>query len=678
MIVKENIKRRSICSVKAPNFYGQKRLLIRLADIDEKGRIVSYDFDPDQPRVFDNRNRIFWYDGPEEEGFIGIWDWSAIPNFSDGDKDYIESHFDSSESPIVVIEVSKAYSLEDLVKYLKTGITANIYSGRTMFACRLMNGSYEAVLCDIGALDVEGNSVKLKTSIASLDVYIFDDNAIYVEKNIEFYKYMKVGEPERKILTKSHTDIVKEIILQRASWSVAKQNGLSKADWKSFKDFIGNITNDSMYIEIAEACDCGKAEAQKMVNDFIESADTLIDEGDIDDEILAGIVEKNEPLRKSCEKLVEENWEAKNQEKIKEKTKELDQILKDISEGEQQKKKIDTDIENEKKKLAKILADVAQYDNLGNSIKEKVQVKIEEARKDAADFLSELVMLSPVAGNTSQTTGTSIADDEAYYEGSECADGENANYQEVIESITDELGESGVEGRYITSLATYMFSAYTNHAHLLLAGPNAESIANAFSIGMFGRYPGVLDCGNKYCKSAIEAIDNSVDEVIIVKNAFAAEWRDAVTSLLSEKNKFFILMCPYAEDLVIEPRGLFNYVLPLFTETVVVEYPRNKFVGKKLSANYEKYERRKEKSLYGDFLKKINANVLFTNKIQRVITDLHYLDKNADNVVDYMYLLFPYAYITGCGDAFVDALKSANTAEADKVEFMIKYLGEEE
>ena len=676
MIVKESIKRRSICSVKAPDFNGQK-WLIRLADIDEKGRIVSYDFDPDQPMVFDNRNRIFKKDGPEDEGFIGIWDWTAIPNLSDVDKDYIESHYDSSESPIVIVEISKAYGLEDLVKYLKAGVTASVLTERTMFASRLRNGSYEAVLCDTGTLDIDGSKVRLKSNVSYLEVYTFDDNAIYEEKNIEFYKFMKVGEPDRKILTKSHTDIVKEIILQRASWSVAKQNGLSKADWKSFKEFICNITNDSMYAEIAEACDCGKAEAQRMVNDFIESADTLIDEGDIDDEILSGIVEKNEVIRKSCEKLVEENWEAKNQEKIKEKTKELEAILRDISDGEQKKKKIDSEIEEEKKKLEKILADVAQYDSLGNSIKEKVQVKIEEARKDAADFLSELVMFTPVTSNVSQRN-VMTADDEAFYEGIECADGENADYQEVIESVIDELGETGVEGRYITSLATYMFSAYTNHAHLLLAGPNAESIADAFSIGMFGKYPGILDCGNRYSISAIEALSNSENEVVIVKNPFATDWRDTITNLLSGKNKFFILICPYAEDLVIEPKGLFNYVLPLFTETIVVEYPRNKFVGKTLTASYEKYERRKEKPLYSDFLKKINSNVLFTNKVQRVITDLHYLDKKADNLVDYMYLLFPYAYITGCKEAFVETLKSENAADADKVEFMIKYLGEDE
>lgn len=677
MIVKESIKRRSICCVKGPDYNG-RIWLKRLADIDENGRIVSYDFDPDQPMVYDNRNKLFWKDGPTDEGHIGVWDWTAIPNQNDSEKDYIESHFDSRESPIVIIEVSKAYSIEDLVKYLKDGITATISTGRTMFSCRVMSGRYEAVLCDIGALNVEGSIVKLKPNVVSLDVYSFGDNAIYTEKNLDFYKYMKVGEADRKILTKSHMDIIKEIILRRASWSVAKQNGLSKAEWKSFKDFIGNITNDSMYIEIAEACDCENAEAQRMINDFIESADKLIEDGDFDDEILARIVDKNAGLRKSCEKIAEENWEAQNQEKIKERTKEIEKIQADISDGEQQKKQIVSDIEDEKKKLEKIQAEVEHYDNLGESIKEKLKVRIEEARKEAADFLSELFMFMPVADGISPSNSTETVCEEAFHEGVICADGENANYVDSIESIADELVEAGVERRYITSLATYMFSVYTNFSHLLLAGPNAESIANAFSIGMFGRYPGILDCSSTYSTLAIENINKSENEVVLIKDAFGAQWRDAVMNLLSEKKKFFILICPYAEDLVIEPKGLFNYVLPLFTETVVVENPSNRFVGKKIAANYEKYERRKEKPLYSEFLKKTNSNMLFSNKMRRIITDLHYLDKNADNIVDYMFLLFPYAYITGCGNVFAEVLKKENMSDSAKVDYMIRYLGEDE
>ena len=121
MIVKDSINKRSICIVKAPDYNGIKWLK-RIADIDENGRIVSYDFDPEKPMVFANRNRIFYMNGPDEEGFIGVWNWTAIPNLSDGGKDYIDSHFDSSESPILIIDVFKAHSLDDLIEYLKNGI----------------------------------------------------------------------------------------------------------------------------------------------------------------------------------------------------------------------------------------------------------------------------------------------------------------------------------------------------------------------------------------------------------------------------------------------------------------------------------------------------------------------------------------------------------------------------
>lgn len=673
MLENDTIKRRSICSVKV---YNGIRRLKRIGDIDANGKIVTYDFDPDEPKVFDNRNSIFWKDGPDTEGFIGIWDWSAIPNLNSPGKDYIESRYDPSESPIQIIEISKAYSVDSLIECLKEGIPSIPMSERVMFVKKPVYGKYEGALCEKKDLDISNVCSKLSVDVTALNVYDFEEQDIFVEKDIEFYKYLNIDSPKRIVLTKSHSDIIKEIVLKRASWSVAKQNGLSKTDWKLFKNFMGNISDDSIYQEIASSCNCGKTEAKKYLEDFISIADTKINEGDIDSNVLAKIVENNSELRESCEKLVESNWETKNQALIKEKKDELERVSKEIFEQEKKKKEVELKIEEEKNKLEKIIEDVTQYERLGNSVKLKVQEKIEEARKDATEFISQMVMLSPaniaVKTNLTNSSGTYSA----YISGNECFDGEIVTYSEAIESIIDELGEAGVEGHYITSFATYMFSAYTNHAHLLLAGPNGESIANAFSIGMFGKYAGILDCNKNYSDNAVQELINSEDEVIIIKNPLCAEWRDTVMSLLIGNRKFLILLSPLAEDLIVEPKGLFNYVLPVFTESIINAGVRNQFVGKRQSTDYEKYDRRKEKPLYGELLKRININNLITNRIQCVLTDLHYLDKEADATVDYLYVLFPYMYITGLAETFAEKIKNEKKIDGEKMDYMLRYFGE--
>lgn len=669
-----SIKRRSICRVKAPNYNGV-RWLKRMADVDERGRIVAYDFDPDQPMIFGNRNRIFGKDGPKDEGFIGIWDWTAIPSLSSSYKDHIESYYDSSESPIEIIEISKAYSVEDLVSCLKSGVTTIPSCERVMFVHKPIHEKYGAVLCEKEMLEVSNTYVTLKSEVASLNVYYFDGQSIFTTKFINFYHFLNVGEPDQVILTKPHSDIVKEIILRRASWSVAKQNGLSKRDWKMFKDFIGNLSDESIYQEIAGLCSCSKADAKKYLEDFISDADSKINEGDIDSEILSNLVEKNDRLRLVCEKLVKENWEANNQEKIKEKLEELEHVAKELAEQIDKRDAIEKGIEKEKKKLEKIIEDVSHYETLCNSVKSKVRDKIDEARKDVAEFISQLAMLSPVNSMANPVHTSTEEFNITYTTGDECFDGEIETFTDAIDSIVDELGESGVEGHYISSLAIYMFSAYTNHAHLLLAGPNGESIANAFSIGLFGKYAAVFDCNQKYDKKAIDIMMSSDDEVVIIKNPLCAEWRDAIMNLLIGNSKFLILLNPFSEDLSIEPKGLFNYVLPLFTETIINDSVRDKFIGKKQATSYEKYERRKEKPMYRDFLKKLNTTPLLTNRIQRVLTDMHYLDKEADNTVDYLYVFFPYAYITGMGSVFVEKIREDNKIDSEKADYMCKCFG---
>ncbi len=260
---------------------------------------------------------------------------------------------------------------------------------------------------------------------------------------------------------------------------------------------------------------------------------------------------------------------------------------------------------------------IAHYEELGEAVMEKVKNKIGEARSDAAEFISQLTMLSPVYAGTSPVQ-EAFYEGKAYVSGNDCFDGEINNYGEAVESIADELVEAGVEVKYTVSLAAYLYSAFENHANLLLAGPNGESIANAFSIGLFGKYAGVLDCNQAYSSQVIEEFVNSDDEIIIVKRPFRAEWRDEIIELLSTKGKCIILLNPFVEDLMIEPRGLYNYTMPLFTEIIVENEAKNAFYGKKQTGKYQKYESPKLKHFYDDLLSSCNVNTLITNRFQRV------------------------------------------------------------
>lgn len=671
-----NIKRRSICSVLAMDYAG-KRYLRRLADIDVEGKITSYEFDAEKPMIFDNRNKIYWKDGPDDEGFIGIWNWTATPNNNSPEKDYIDSKYDPSESPIQIIEILNVYTINELIECIKTGVASIPMSDNVMYAYKIAYGKFESVLCHRKDLEIKNGLARLNSDIASLNVYKFNEDAIYQTKQYEFYKYLSIGKAEYAILVKSYLDIIKDIVLKRASWSVAKQNELSKSDWKLFKEFISNLTDNTIYQEISDACMCSNTDAEKYLEQFINSAETKVIEGDLDISILSKVIEKSNDLRSACEKIVETEWEKKNRDKIQDKIDELRKVSQELVDKIEEKKNIEGKIHEEEKRLASILEDVNAYEAMGNSVKLKVHEKIEEARKDMAEFISQITMYSSF--NTSlegANKNKEVFFETSYFSGEECFEGNVSTYQETLDSVSDELIESGVEVKYVDLFAKFLLAAYSNHVHLLLAGPNSESIVNAFSIGMFGRYADILDCNHSFNFNSIEAFMHSDNDVIMIKNPICAEWRDQVMDLLMSTNKFIILLCPFAEDLLIEPKGLLNYALPIMTETIINEPVKNHFVGKKQNVNYKKYECCKKKPLHDEFLKRINVNNLLIGKIQQILTDLHNLDKNADNTVDYLFALFPYMYVAGLGNVFIEKISTDKNVDKEKADYMIKYFGE--
>lgn len=75
----------SLCEV----FYDHDKIwLSRLADI-HGGKIIRFTKVDSSPYFFGNRDRLFWTDGPKENGFIGIWQWNAVPRDSDPSKDFV-------------------------------------------------------------------------------------------------------------------------------------------------------------------------------------------------------------------------------------------------------------------------------------------------------------------------------------------------------------------------------------------------------------------------------------------------------------------------------------------------------------------------------------------------------------------------------------------------------------
>ena len=124
----------------------------------------------------------------------------------------------------------------------------------------------------------------------------------------------------------------------------------------------------------------------------------------------------------------------------------------------------------------------------------------------------------------------------------------------------------------------HITTAYKNNIPLLLAGSRAHEIADAISITFTASTAAIFDCAQVNCLDDLnvcKAIDN---KIIVLINPLAPNFIAYLPELLSITGKYFMALHPFAEDLLIEPRGLFDYFAPVLTELYLKKNPNEKFM----------------------------------------------------------------------------------------------------
>lgn len=230
------------------------------------------------------------------------------------------------------------------------------------------------------------------------------------------------------------------------------------------------------------------------------------------------------------------------------------------------------------------------------------------------------------------------------------------------------LEKAGVSSSEKKDFASYLIAAYKCRIPLLLAGPSGEQIATAFSASVCGSLPMVLNCNADYNENTLKNIIESESEVIIVKYPFAIKWRDTLAELLSEGEKFYILINPFYEDLQIEPMSFYNSVMPFITEIIIDKPPI--FETLELNKIELPEQTSKDNSLHIALLKDMKFTPYCINQIQTLLSEMHYLLGNDSKQTDYKYVLFPYAYVTNQGEVIA---QKWHQIDKDAKSFISKY-----
>ena len=650
--------------------------LIRVADL-INGKLVVFEPEPGD-KLFENRDRIFRKSGPEKEGFVGIWEWTAIENTNSPGMDYVDkSIYKPDLDPIQIIRIEAANSPEEMVPFLQQGVNMPSVDHDVIFA----NSTFsKGIYCKKEALEIVESKVKVKKDQISFPVVRIskkDVITIHIYPGGAYYSYLTPREVDEYVYTMDPVAGIKTFILQEfTKKKFQATTGGSIKEFKQFKEIVDSIgSNESIVTKIKEIYRCDSQTAKEYIEEFQKRADELIDENDVSESMLEGIVANSRQLAEKARASIEKRWEEEHQKVIKEKEAELRAIEKQVEDARvllAQTQKMEQDAQE---KIKELTSEAERQKALGDQALQYVHEKINSARNDVAKFIAERIMYSENSfqgklddkhnlSESEEEIGAveekeSIARESCLIDPSEKgieAVEKPVNIKDLLFLIEDNLDIAGVDTN-TPELAAYLLAAYLERCSLLVAGPGSEAIVYAFSASIIGKKPLILDCGGPVNKYDIQRIRNYEDDIILVRGVFNSEWKNSVINLIDSTDKMIFCVYPFTEDLFMEPRSLYSYMFPLFTEP---------FIGRKGNEHYYGNDNRKvvpekeiqvEKNLYRKLLKRMRMGNYVVDRMERLFSWFRNLLGETKIDLEYLYCLFPYAVVTESAEPLMEDIR---------------------
>ena len=673
----------SICKViEGPFNDPDNYLLKRLYDInDNSGVVEKVHIQDHKPPFFENRDRIYRNDGPNELDKIGVWLWNARPNNTNPEKDYVRSSYQPQIHLIFVKVLNEVESFDALTAQLKRGIEFgfdNAIKENWMILYRDTHSEYSGVYCERGTMDGHGgfrdSAGRLKNSITRLQKVSITPDDIYSLGNHKIYRFLDV-DPIEEVLTQSTNEIVKNCILGRTTWKAFNSfTGATHAEHNLFKEFLNSIATD-IYGEVAEKCGCDQLSAKQLVDGFVEMADTYIDGDDIESEVLLSIVEGKEDIRERFEKIVEQRWLEDNKSRIEESEEEIAYLMATKAQTEEDVRELVA----RKQEAEKELQDsIAQNKKTQADLELAIREKIDALNNNLGEVLADAIYFEKITEKN--VLEESPIESSNYCPGSEMkVEEEPENAADVNDLLVYNLNNAGVSKDYSDVIAAFLIAAMHNNSPVILAGPNGKEIANAFSASIYGR-----KAGNYRFRGDTEILDtlggNKSDKVIIVNNFCDGNLVDVLPDVINDYEKMLFLVTPYHEDLFVEPAGLYNYALPLMTEWFVDSAPYGEYVGGKASSKWDdSIESKTIKRNISNAIQAVGMKKYLCKRYMKILGDAVSLLENPErkDLLGYMTALIPFSIATGNMMELYEYLDKDETIEKKLKEDILAMCGEE-
>lgn len=384
----------SLCQVTFNNYTGRVQLE-RLADIYDE-QLVPFQIDKRVPRRFENRNWFYTTDGPTDVGFFGIWHWNAIPK-DDLERDQIDSVFDAWMIPVEIFVSSDCTKLEDIINRLFTGIKAENIGVKTLISASPVNEQYSGFLCSIDQFDIRNGIARLKSSVFTLPLFrVHIRNTLALNSRL-FFQRLTLDLPLEIVNVKTPLAVIKDIILSKTTVNILQQQGFGVKEARRYLDYLRSLETSTLYDEVAESCGCSIDDAKRYVTEFIEQAEKTLNGSDINVNVLSAVIMKNSVLTSECKSMISKEWAIENEEKLRAAHQMLDEVTKEASEQRRKLTELERQQDNLQHQLKKLQSEIDEKETLASDVEKNVASRIANAQQSAADFISDLAFVLPIA-----------------------------------------------------------------------------------------------------------------------------------------------------------------------------------------------------------------------------------------------------------------------------------------
>lgn len=674
----------SLCKVNRPD-KNNNIWMRRLAD-SINGCLVYPDFDENKEQIFDNRLFLFHENGPSTADTIGFWEWKERK--SETDRWFSDSHYIDWATPTEIYVIDALSTVTEVMNSLRSGIHIPSYLQNSVIFAIQKDTTIEGVLCKMeDFISRPGNEVyiKLKSDIYTLPYYQFSENEIFTWKKRKICKQVQLDEATKKIPVVNLSDTIKQLFIESMQWPIFKAEGISKPTLQSVKQVIHAIPNCTIVEKISASYDLSIPEAQNCIDQFLQSVDDYIDVTDVDSTLVVQMLTSHSGLKETLYGIAAEKWHEDHIKEIQQANEEVSNIYsnakqrlakaeqdllevqKSVSEAKEQRQSVLDEISTARNQLSAIQAEIEKNIVLGNETVAAVRAKIAEAQKDMAGFIADLSIFMPQATaappsrNTANTWKYECAKDGLYSEDDiELAHTWDEEYNALSQNLTNSIR---IEPTFGAMLAAFLYSAHINNIPLLVAGPGGAEIANALSVSLYAKDAGHLTLGNEYACDIIDEMKKNSEKVISIDNMFGKGWSDTLPQAFSQSNMQVIWTHPTVEDLAIEPKGLYNYMLPILSESFIGMLPaQTLWPGKRLQDDFKAFVSPTRKPLKLSAFKRLGLSKLIQNKLSLVLSDAKELlgTSSADKDIETLMGLLPLCVVTGRIDILRDVIESEN------------------